>query len=202
MLQIEESKKEAWDKFYSVYMFDEIKYHKLCKEKPTENKTLLKRQCYVLDDDGKRIHLGDEKHIFRANILRNVQTELAEYCRELRGQLNMFEKNCSDSIVTQFYTLYYERFDKGTYLYGRPKNKVNANNSMGTGQLGLFSFLEKPSNEFEIKIPWDSFEVELNNTWQLPLGQRVLLHLKTLRLCRQGYSLTEAAKTVLNKATM
>lgn len=198
MPQVIQSPAEAWDKFYSVYMFDEIKYHKLCKEYPNENRKTLKMQCFIYDEDGKRVHLGDEKHIFRIQDLHIIQELLAEYCKELYKEINFFEKNCSASIKKEYYTLFYECYDKGTYTYGIPKKQ----DFRPKPQLTLFDLEPTPTNQYRILNPWSSFQVELNNTWQLPIKTRLLLHLEVLRLCKKGETLEAAAKSVLERSTV
>lgn len=79
---------EQYDKFYTVYMFDNIKYHKLLKQFFKEHNRFgvydlsekerkdLKKQCYVLDDEGLRIPLGDERHIFRIAVLQKLHEKI------------------------------------------------------------------------------------------------------------------------------
>lgn len=192
MPKVKEKLSETWDKFYTVYMFDEIKYHKLCKEQGVTNRHELKKQCYVLDDDGKRIYLGDENHIFRIKNLHSIQMELANYCKDLRTHINYWEGDCSESVVRDYYTLFYERYDKGTYTHGKVKPVKKVTKS----QLSLFD-IETPQNEYRILNAWEYYAVELNNTWQLSIKERVLLHLEVLRLCKKGMSLEDACKNVL-----
>lgn len=177
MLSIQQSRistnNAEWDKFYTVYSFDEIKYHKLCKQYPNSDRTQLKQQCYVLDESGKRQYLGDENHIFRISVLHNIQNELSKYCVDKRKYLDYWQKDSSTSYKADYYTLYYERYDKGVYVF--------------------------EGKEYKILNPHDYYEVELNNTWQLPIKQRVLLHLKVLKMCRNGMSLEEASKLCQQK---
>lgn len=186
-------KQSTYDCFYYVYMFDDRKYRKLCKTNKKADRTLLKRQCYVLDSEGHRIHLGEQKGVFRLNVLRSIQEELANYCKHLRPQLKMFDKDASSSVETKYYTLYYERYDKGIYEYGQPTAKTNKKGE--ASQLGLFSSFQD-ENVYKISNAWDVFEVELNNTYKLPIRERVLLHLEVLRLCRKGVNINIACKQV------
>lgn len=185
---------ETWDKFYTVYMFDDIKYHKLCKEQPTADRERLKLQCYIKDENGKRIHLGDEKHIYRVRALQRVQEELAEYCKDLRSKLNFFNDDGSASIETEYFTLYYEYYAQGEYTYGAEvENKAD-----NTPQLSLFDTGSR-SNVYRILNPWDFFEVEIKNTANKSIKERLSIHLKVLALCKQGISLYNAAKSVLEE---
>ena len=169
----------VWDKFYSVYAFNEIKYHDLCdafeKHKwlklykypeldiaqltncTRHNKKLFKELSYVLDN-GQKQHLGDEKHIYRYKTLNKVKELIANYIdyhfKESKHQ-------------TEYYTLYIEDYTDDYYTY------------RGTQYKG---------QRFRIT------EVEINNTWQLSIKQRLLIHLEALRLLRKGLDIEEACK--------
>jgi len=187
---------ETWDKFYTVYMFDDIKYHKLCKEQPNTDRESLKLQCYVKDEYGKRIHLGDQKHIFRIRSLHKIQEELAEYCKDLRSKIDFFDNDGSSAIETEYFTLYYEYFAKGSYTYGaESESKANEH----TPQLSLFN-IESKANEYKILKPWSYFEVELKGSCNKSIKERISSHLGCLALCKQGFSLNEAAKSVLENS--
>ena len=186
---------ETWDKFYTVYMFDDIKYHKLCKEQPTTDRESLKLQCYIKDEYGKRIHLGDKKHIYRLRSLQRIQEELAEYCKDLRSKIDYFNDDGSSSVETEYFTLYYEYFAQGSYTYGAEvESKTN-----DTPQLSLFDVGNK-GNEYKILKPWLYFEVELKGSDKKSIKEKISSHLKCLALCRQGISLYDAAKSVLEES--
>ena len=181
-----------WDKFYSVYMFDNIKYHKLCKQQPNVDRSILKNQCYVFDENGQRVHLGDEKHIYRISTLHHIQELLATYCPSQKKKItNYWDKHCSGMVKFTDFTFFYERYDVGTYEYGIAKVKQ-------TNQLTLFN-IEKPSNIFNISEPHEIYQVELNNTWRLSLKQRIKLHAEVLRLCRKGVDIKCACRRVLSR---
>ena len=183
---------KTWDKFYSVYMFDNIKYHKLVEKYPNTNLSELKEKCFVRDDKGNRIHLGDEKHIYRYKTLQAIQEALATYCMHYQKRItNYWTKNCSGMVKFSDFTFFYERYDVGTYEYGLAKTKPS-------NQLTLFN-IEKPSNIYNIRIPHEIYQVELNNTWRLSLKQRVKLHAEVLRLCRKGVDIKCACRRVLSR---
>lgn len=103
VIQIKEPPQPQWDKFYSVYAFDEIKYHKLLAEYFKEHNKLgiydltnreigvIRKQCYALDKEKQKQHLGDEKHIYRYAILNKIQTELSKYL-----EYSISKKNYTD----------------------------------------------------------------------------------------------------------
>lgn len=183
---------KTWDKFYSVYMFDNIRYHKLVDAHPEKTLSELKEKCYVRDENGARIHLGDEKHIYRYKTLQAIQEALATYCMKYQKRIsNYWDKHCSGKVEFNDFTFFYERYDVGTYEYGIAKVKQ-------TNQLTLFN-IEKPSNIFNISEPHEIYQVELKNTWRLSLKQRIKLHAEVLRLCRKGVDIKCACRRVLNK---
>lgn len=91
-----------WEKFYSVYACDFTKYNAICKA-ITDNDFVkikqnypeinietiksytrkdfdkVKLMCYVKDEAGNKIHLGDQKHIYRFKTLNNLKTLLVKY---------------------------------------------------------------------------------------------------------------------------
>lgn len=90
--------KPDWDKFYTVNMFDNTKYHSymeavanrdFAKLSDSEKELLqgftafqreeIKELCYVRDDDGNKKPLGDEHHIFRLKTLHKIYSKLYEY---------------------------------------------------------------------------------------------------------------------------
>lgn len=90
--------KPDWDKFYTVYMFDQTKYHRLMKavvnkdesklsadeRELLKNYTIFQREeikelCYVRDNEGNKKPLGDENHIFRIKDLYDICLKLYEY---------------------------------------------------------------------------------------------------------------------------
>lgn len=187
---------KTWDKFYSVYMFDNIKYHKLVEKYPNTSLNELKEKCFVRDDKGNRIHLGDQKHIYRINTLHNIQTELAGYCEGFKKEIsNYWDYNCSGSVHCGHFTLFYERYDKGSYEYGGLIQKP------AIAQLSLFD--TKPQRKlYNIKEPHDIWQVEIDNTCLLPIKDRVTIHLKVLKLCRKGIGIKTAVKSILEASIL
>lgn len=82
------SEEEQYDKFYSLYAFDEIGYHKELKkifnerkirgayDLSLEERKKLREKFYVLDDFGEKIILGDQKHIFHSHLLWRILSEI------------------------------------------------------------------------------------------------------------------------------
>lgn len=90
--------KPDWDKFYTVYMFDQTKYHRLMEAVVNKDESKLsaderellkdytvfqreeiKELCYVRDNEGNKKPLGDERHIFRIRTLHKIYAKLYEY---------------------------------------------------------------------------------------------------------------------------
>lgn len=90
--------KPDWDKFYTVYMFDQTKYHRLMEAVVNKDESKLfaeerellkgytifqreeiKELCYVRDNEGNKKPLGDERHIFRIRTLHKLYAKLYEY---------------------------------------------------------------------------------------------------------------------------
>ena len=81
----------CYKKIYSVYQYDQKKYHKIYKKiqqlaiKYNEsifyntNPYRVLSLCYVKDEENQRKHLGDIKHIFRYKTLENIFKEIANY---------------------------------------------------------------------------------------------------------------------------
>lgn len=75
------NEEEQYDKFYSLFAFDEIGYHKRLKKVFEERKIRgaydlslkerkkLREEFYVLDDFGEKLQFSDQKHIFRSHLL-------------------------------------------------------------------------------------------------------------------------------------
>lgn len=172
----------VWDKFYSVYAFNETKYHDICDafknhkwfklykypelriheltNCTSKDKELFKELSYVLDEEGQKQHLGDEKHIYRYKTLNKVKELIANY-------IDYHFTNKKPG--SEYYTLYIEKYTDVYYTH------------QGTQYKG---------QKFKI------IEVEINNTWQLSIKQRLLIHLQALRLLRQGHSIEEACRLV------
>ena len=171
--------KPDWVNFYTIYAFNEIKYHDICNafsnhnwfklykypELPIERLTnctlydinLFIELSYVLDN-GQKQHLGDEKHIFRYKTLNKIKELIANYIDYHSQQ---------QELKTEYYTLFIEEYIDDYYTY------------KGTQYKG---------QNFKI------IEVEINNTWQLSIKQRLLIHIEALRLLRKGLDIEEACR--------
>lgn len=178
----------AWENFYTVYMYDFTAYHTFCTDlrKRVENfpndpitKSLLiflklepigdnqikaikilsfyalliylysredepifREYFFILDEEGKRIPLGDEKHIYRIATLHRIKEQIYNYCN-----INPFES---------FETKQLE----GLIIWGKDK------------------------------------QAEIPNTWDLSIKDRAVLHIKLLRLLRKGFSIKEALNDI------
>lgn len=180
-----------FDKFYSVYAFDFTKYNKLCKMLSTRNfnelnrfddiqpeefqklrkidKEKVKKYCYVLDENGKRRHLGDEAHIFRFNSLKKLREALVPYVDFFA--LMSFQQDLSNEIKREFndYTYYEERYITEYYIH---------NGNWYKGQ----AFINR--------------DIELNWVVDADIKTQIKAYISVLRLCKKGTSLDEAVREV------
>ena len=175
-----EEEQPQWDKFYALYAFDEIKYHKLLEGYIKDNnlkgiydidKQLLadyKEQCYVLNEYGEKKPLGDEKHIFKYKLLQKLYEEIAKYVS--------YPLSLEDSIFKQDgLIVYISHFKKGQYKW--------------------FDIDKRKENTFTGR-KFNIIQAEIENTWDLPIKDRVLLHIKLLRLLKQGYKVKDSIKQI------
>jgi hypothetical protein len=84
----EKSEQPQYDKFYSLYAFDEVSYHRLLKDYinhfklesvykiPYEERKKMREDCYIKDIYGDKMPKGDEKHIFRIATLNKLNHKL------------------------------------------------------------------------------------------------------------------------------
>ena len=84
----EKSEQPQYDKFYSLYAFDEVSYHRLLKDYinhfklesvykiPYEERKKMREVCYIRDFYGEKMPKGDEKHIFRIATLNKLYHKL------------------------------------------------------------------------------------------------------------------------------
>lgn len=78
------SEEPQYDKFYTLYAFDEIGYHRelkhiIKKQKlkgvyclPLAERKKIRNKHYSLDINGDRMPKSDEKHIFRISVLHKI----------------------------------------------------------------------------------------------------------------------------------
>lgn len=198
----------VWDKFYSVYKFDSEFYHKLCydvKFKPnlppfiiktstltsknllklvlyliiTHSLTIFEKEiirdfCYIRDDNGIKSHCGDQNHIYRYKTLVKLRSALVNYITTDDFQRIFHSTENSVKIDKGLYTIYAEKYDTDVYFH---RDMVNpARNPAGATYKG---------QKFEV------FEVEINNTENLPLKERIQLHINLLRKLRKGQTFDE-----------
>jgi hypothetical protein len=82
------SDEAQYDKFYSLYAFDEIGYHrelkKIIEERnlkgvyclPLAERKEIRKKHYVLDIYGERMSKSDENHIFRIAVLHKIYNNI------------------------------------------------------------------------------------------------------------------------------
>ncbi len=183
-----------WKKFYSVYQFDFILYHKICAdvvEKAPFNpfslncslkiftlylvyyalcsnltrydEPKIRKLCFVLDDDFKKVPRGDEKHIYRIRSLQQIHTKLFDYAHLSPFATESLVKRLSKT-PREFWTL------EDTGIICRIKDL----NEKGY----TVHFDEEFGNQLEIK-----------GTEMMSLKDRLKAHISLLRRLKRGESL-------------
>lgn len=178
-----------FEKFYSVWAYYDTKYNDLCKMISQRNYSKLNRYpditkevldsltlfdtdkiknlCWVLDDDGQKVHLGDKKHIYRTKTLKNLRALLVEF---LDFEIMMsFAQIGENEIIKDFgdFVYYEERYTTEFYLYQGVRYK---------GQ------------QFSTK------DIELKWVVDSDTKTQIQEYIKVLRFCRSGLTLQEAVK--------
>ncbi len=169
-------------KFYSIYQYDREKFTKLLKiwleTDEGKNRTLetLKAKqdeilelCYVRDNEGNLLNDSDEEHIFRYNVL-NYEPKYSS------NGIKIIKYKDKNGIV------HYKR------LYDKP----------GIYEL-IYNMLEKDAfaksekiEKWGLNIYPNDRQAEIAGTWNMPIKQRVKIHIRLLRLLRKGLSIKEA----------
>lgn len=196
----------AWENFYTVYMYDFTAYHTFCtdlrliKEKfpndfltfgifntsgkcnlllcfyaifaysfERKDEPIFRHLFYVLDENGNRKHLGDEKHIYRVS---SLHFQVSQSCRDVKV-LKVTNKKGESK--------YSKIYDKPG-IYEQIYNALNKY---------AFDCVERIERDGLYIYPNDQ-QAEIAGTWNLPLKDRVLLHLRLLRCLRKGFSVQES----------
>lgn len=178
-------------KFYSIYQYDGLKFREMLNawlETPEgENRTLetlQKKQneildaCYKRDESGNKLRDSDEKHIFR-------------YC-----ELNYEPKNDGDKNRARFRKagiherLYQVLQQRGVISLLNIQERVG--HTIAPNSIELRCYERRG-----LMIHPDEKQVEIKNTWDLPLGTRIKIHLTLLRLLNNGYEIEDAIKIAL-----
>lgn len=149
-------------KFYSLYQYDRIKFTKLLK-------------IWLETDEGKNRTI---------ETLQAKQNEILELCYK-RDESGKLLKDSDEKHIYRVSVLNYikkDKYDKRPFgIYTQLYNYVNKNaieNRERYEQDGLAVY---PKEE----------EAEILNTWKLPLRDRVIIHIRLLRLLRKGFSIKE-----------
>ena len=176
---IEESKRvhyevPTYEKFYSIYRYDDAKFRELLNKwllteegKNRTYKSLRKKQkeileeCYLRDEFG-RMKYGDEKHIFRYSALNY---EPKYNAKDYRTKAGLYQRIYEE--------LQYRRLISLLTVQER------------VGHTYAPAYVETKCYEFDnLMIHPDEKQAEIKGTWQLPLGQRVKIHLRLLRFLK------------------
>ena len=199
----ERNRYNRWKNFYKVYAYDYTAYHEFCVALwgrnnlikllyDIQNTNAFECMCvwtailfslnyekdeikfrewfYALDDNGEKQHLGDCKHIFRTNTLYKIQNKIHNFCENYQtayeGDAKVVQMSLwQDVPKIKGITVYNEVFIDEVFDYKRKK------------YVGK-QFVERFA--------------EIDNTWRLPIKQRVIIHIRLLRLLKQGFTIQEA----------
>lgn len=173
----------TYKKVYSVYQYDRVKYAEIWKKiralalkfnRPeiffNVSPYRVLEHCYIKKNDKKK-HLGDEHHIFRYKALHKICDEIA--IEVLNGQnLLPFDgiilKKDGLNLYLNIYQEKYEWFDNKTKRY-----KTFQGEKM------------------------TAVQAEIEGTETLPIKVRLKIHIKLLRLLRQGFKVKRAVRIAL-----
>lgn len=176
---IEESKRvhyevPTYEKFYSIYRYDDAKFRELLNKwlltEEGENRTYkslrekqeeILEECYIRDEFGRKKD-GDEKHIFRYSALNY---EPKYNAKDYRAKAGLYQRIYEE--------LQYRKLISLLTVQER------------TGHTYAPAYVETKCYEFDnLMIHPDEKQAEIKGTWQLPLGQRVKIHLRLLRFLK------------------
>ena len=142
--------------FYSLYQYDRDKFRELLREwlKTPDgiNRTLetlkqkqdeILEQCYILDENGKKLRDSDEKHIYRYKTLFDIQRAIY------------------DKIQWEF---------------------------IHKGSIFIID---------DMNLDYDDQTAEIKGTeWKMSIKDRIIIHIRLLRLLRKGLSITDSIKLI------
>lgn len=169
--------KPDWDKFYTVYMFDQTKYHRLIEAVVNKDESKLsaderellkdytifqreeiKELCYVRDNEGNKKPLGDETHIFRIRTLHKLYAKLYEY-----AHLNPLL--AKEEVI----------------------NRLKYQDDLTLAESAIICRLKDLNNKGYI-IHFDELgnTLEIKGTELLPIAERVKAHIGLLRRLKRG----------------
>lgn len=157
-------------KFYSLYQYDRVKFSKLLK-------------IWLETNDGKNRTL---------ETLQAKQNEILELCykRDVNGKPL---KDSDEKHIYRVSVLNYlkkDKYDKRPFgIYTQLYAYVNKNAIEKRERYEQDGLAVYPQEE----------EAEILNTWNLPLGDRVKIHLKLLRLLRNGFTIKGALEVLKNE---
>ena len=159
-------------KFYCVYQYDRIKFRKLMNiwlnTKEGQNRTwetLIQKQkeilekCYILDENGKPLRDCDENHIYRIKTLYRIYEQI--YFMLSRNVLAQAYNNEDDIIEYEEkgFRIWKEQYRAGFYFY--EGKKYNGKK-------------------------FDLYGANIIGTEELPLNDRLRIHIQALRELRNG----------------
>lgn len=170
--------KADWDKFYTVYMFDQTKYHRymeavanvdysklsveeidLLKNYTVFQREEIKELCYVRDEDNKKIPLGDEQHIFRLRVLHKIYHKLYEY-----AHLNPLL--AKEEII----------------------NRLKYQQDLTLDESAILCRLRDIDNK-GYTVHFDDYTLEIKGTEMLSIAERLKAHIELLRRLKNGEKL-------------
>lgn len=169
--------KPNWDKFYTVYMFDQTKYHRLMEAVVNKDESKLsaderellkgytifqreeiKEFCYVRDNEGNKKPLGDERHIFRIRTLHKIYAKLYEY-----AHLNPLL--AKEEVI----------------------NRLKYQDDLTLAESAIICRLKYLNNKgYTIHFDELGNTLEIKGTELLPIAERVKAHIDLLRRLKRG----------------
>ena len=149
-------------KFYTLYQYDRDKFNKLLK-------------IWLDTDDGQNRTI---------ETLKAKQDEILELCYK-RDRYGRPLKDSDEKHIFRYSVLNYlkkDKYDKRPYgIYTQLYNYVSKN---------AIDIRERYEQDGLVVYPNEQ-EAEIVNTWKLPIKDRVIIHIRLLRLLRKGLSIKE-----------
>lgn len=148
-----------------------------------------------------------EKEYKESMVAQNSLFNILEYCKDGKKPLKKRVRYKKPTYVKSYKFRVFNEDTQQFQYYGDEKHILRVNTlhklySMiyGYCEIDLFEVFEK--KEIDGLTVWgEDKQAEIANTWDLPLKDRVLLHLRLLRYLREGFSISASLQRVQAERT-
>lgn len=149
--------------FYYLYIsnFSLLIYYLLVNSLTKFDEPKIRELCFILDNNGNKQHLGDEKHIFRYKTMQCIYLKLYEYAK--------FPLFTNESLI----------------------NRLTYEKDMSIADAGILGRLQQLSNRgYTIHFDEiNGNQLEITGSEMLPLKARLRIHIKLLKHLKHGGNL-------------